>query len=546
MNSFQNIKSNDRKIWLKAINTALNGSPKQAITIYKKLISKYPKNGSLNYEVALLYINAGDFFEAYNCMNKIFEEFQINVNYLNDFCVVCTKLSFLEKAEFLTKLAFDRDPTNPNHLINLGAVYNLMKNHEKALKVIDQAIQINPLEPQYYNLMGATLVSSGLSLVAKKMFEVAIALDCDYIDAIVNLAVLESQNGNSIKSIEIFESTIHRATKNNLNITSVNNIKYLLSYDYLTVGRLKEGWLYYDLGFDLNIQLNSRRNPVRTFTKPKWNGEIILGKTILLWREQGIGDEILFYTCLPDLVDSGMNVIVECEERLVETLSRSFPKFLIRRENINIQNLKNSNKEDYDFHLPIGSLMRYFRDDIRKFCQQIPIFKVDENKAKFHEENLILKKSFKKRIGICWRSGVLDMERNKYYLVIEDLVPILQNNNFDFINLQYGDCEDELLRVEEISGVNIIRWNELDLKNDIDSVLALMSRLDLIITVGTAVSSMAASLGIRVLLMGVKGWPNLGTNYQPFFPTIECFFPPKDNIVSECIPNIQDRLMQIP
>jgi tetratricopeptide (TPR) repeat protein len=544
MNSIRKINSTDRKIWLKAIDNALNGKLRQALIIYEKLLRKYPSFSDLNYEASLLYIKEGKYFEAYSCMEKIFEEFQNNLNYLNDFSVVCTKLSYLEKAEYLSKRAFDKEPNNSNHLINLGAIYNLMQNYEKAMQVIDHAIQINPLEPQYYNLMGVTLVRSGLNVVAKKMFEVAVVLDDNYIDAIVNLGILESQSGNSLKSIEILEGAIYRINKNNIVTTSLNNIKYLLSYDYLSVGRLQEGWLNYDLGFDLSIQSNSRRNPVRTFKKPIWNGEIIQGKTILIWREQGIGDEILFYTCLPDLVDSGMKVIVECEERLVKILSRSFPKFLIRKENLNQINLKNSNNEDYDYHLPVGSLMQYFRNDIKKFNNSNPIFKIDEIKAKDHENNLIIKNSFKKRIGICWRSGLLDMERNQHYLVIEDLIPILQNENFDFINLQYGDCEDELLKVEKLSGVNIIRWHDLDLKNDIDSVLALISRLDLVITVGTAVSPLAASLGKKVFLIGFKGWTNLGTNYYPFFPTIECFFPSKESMVSECIPNIQNRLQK--
>lgn len=545
MNTIININSIDRKIWLKAIDTALSGNINGSLIIYEKLLKKYPNLNNLNYEASLLYIKNGKYFEAYNCMEKIFDEFQNNLNYLNDFSVVCTKLSYLEKAEYLSKRAFEKEPNNSNHLINLGAIYNLMKNYEQALQVIEHAIQINPLEPKYYNLMGVTLVRTGLIIVARQMFEVAVVLDGDYIDAVVNLAILESQSGNFLKSIEVLEVALHRVNKNHIDSVSISNIKYLLSYDYLAVGRLKEGWLNYDLGFDLSIQSNSRRNPVRKFKKPIWDGTIIPGKTILIWREQGIGDEILFYTCLPDLVDLGMEIIVECEERLVETLLRSFPKFTIRKENFNKLNLKNYNKEDYDFHLPVGSLMRYFRDDVTKFHNSFPIFKVDENKAKQHEENLIIKKSEKKRIGICWRSGLLDMERNQFYLVVEDLIPILQNKDFDFVNLQYGECEDELLEVERLSGINIIRWSDLDLKNDIDSVLALISRLDLVITVGTAVSPMAASLGKKVLLIGFKGWTNLGTNYYPFFPTIECFFPPTGTMVSDCIPNVAYRLRQI-
>jgi tetratricopeptide (TPR) repeat protein len=493
MKNKKNLSTVDRKIWLKAIDNAMNGKLKKALVIYEKLLMKYSNDIDLNYEASLLYIKDGKYYEAYNCMEKIFVKFQNNVNYLNDFCVVCTKLSYLEKAEYLSKAAFEIDSTNPNHLINLGAVYNLMSNYDKALEVIEFAIQLNPMEPQYYNLMGVTLVKSGLNVVARKMFEVAVALDGNYFDAIVNLAVLESQSGNFVNSIKILEDAIKKIDENKLNATSKNTIKYLLSYDYLSVGRLKEGWQYYDLGFDLNIQINSRRNPVRRFKSPRWNGENCEHKTLLIWREQGIGDEILFYTCLPDLVNLNTKVIVECEERLVEILTRSFPMFIIRSENFKTLDFS-SHEEDYDFHLPVGSLMQYFRPDISKFNIKKPIFKVNEKLANEHERNLILKNSFKKRIGICWRSEKLDMERNNHYLIIEDLVPILQNSDFNFINLQYGECEEELLRIESMCGINIIRWEELDLKNDIDSVIALISRLDLVITVGTAVSSMAASI----------------------------------------------------
>lgn len=545
MNSIKNINSVDRKTWLKAIDNALSGRLKQSLVLYEKLLDKYSENTSLNYEASLLYIKESKYYEAYNCMERIYNDFQNNINYLNDFSVVCTKLSYLEKAEFLSRKALEKEPSNPNHLINLAAIYNLMGSYEKALEIIDAAIQMDPMEPKYYNLMGVALVKSGLDLVAEKMFEVAYTLDNNYIDANVNLAVLASKNGDNYKSIELLEDIITKIDKNKCDSGSINQIKYRLSFDYLSIGKLKEGWLNYDYGFDLNIEANSRRNPTRTFKKPRWDGNFVAGKKLLVWREQGIGDEIMFYTCLPDLINTGIEVIVECEERLVGVLSRSFPQFLIRKENFTYYNSENNFNEDYDYNIPVGSLMRYFRDDINKFPSNSSIFKIDENLAKFHEHNLINKNAIKKRIGICWRSGLLDMERNKNYLVIEELIPILKDDRFDFINLQYGDCEEEILKIEESLNIKIIRWSELDLKNDIDSVLALISRLDLVITAGTAVSPMAASIGKQQILIEAKSWCNLGTSYSPFFQTIDCIFPSKNRMLDECIPKVQEKLNSI-
>jgi tetratricopeptide (TPR) repeat protein len=547
MKNIKNINPNDRKIWFKAIDLALNGRFKESLALYEKLLNKYSLNVNLNYEASLIYIKDIDYYKAYDCMERIFESFQDNINYLNDFSVVCAKLSYLEKAEYLSKRAFLKEPTNANHLINLSGIYISMGNFEKAIEVIGHAIEIDPMEPHYYNLLGVTLTKSGLSSIAEKMFITAITLDENYIESIVNLAVIESKKGSNLKSIALLEDALNKRNKNtNINnMVSINVIKYLLCFDLLAVGRLKDGWLYYDNGFDLDIELKSRRSPVRIFKKPRWNGVVNVGKTILIWREQGIGDEIMFYTCLPDLIKTGMKVIVECEERLVGVLSRSFPQVVIRKENFNLMNSKNPTSEDFDYNLPVGSLMRYFRDDIAKFNSIIPIFKINEELASRHELNLTAVSSSKNRIGICWRSGDLNMQRNEHYLTIEDLFPILENENYDFINLQYDECEEELLLAEKSLNINIIRWDNLDLKNDLDSVLALISRLDLVITVGTAVSSLAGIIGKKQLLIDKKSWCNLGTDHFPFFPSCEYFGPSENEMLSECVPRVHDRLKQI-
>jgi ADP-heptose:LPS heptosyltransferase len=137
------------------------------------------------------------------------------------------------------------------------------------------------------------------------------------------------------------------------------------------------------------------------------------------------------------------------------------------------------------------------------------------------------------------------MQRNEHYLTIEDLFPILENENYDFINLQYDECEEELLLAEKSLNINIIRWDNLDLKNDLDSVLALISRLDLVITVGTAVSSLAGIIGKKQLLIDKKSWCNLGTDHFPFFPSCEYFGPSENEMLSECVPRVHDRLKQI-
>ena len=145
--------------------------------------------------------------------------------------------------------------------------------------------------------------------------------------------------------------------------------------------------------------------------------------------------------------------------------------------------------------------------------------------------------SKKPKIGISWRSGKLSSLRNVHYTNLKDWGSIFElSDKYDFVNLQYGDCEEELLEVEKIYNFKIHRWNELDLKNDIDSVYSLISSLDYVVSIGSAVAAFAGSVGTKVLLMYKKSWANFGTDGYPAFANVEVLRPEKDSPVATVIP----------
>ena len=128
------------------------------------------------------------------------------------------------------------------------------------------------------------------------------------------------------------------------------------------------------------------------------------------------------------------------------------------------------------------------------------------------------------------------IERNTAYTSIMDWAPFFSLPNIQFVNLQYGDCEEELRYAENEFNIRILRWSDLDLKNDIDDTFALMSRLDYVVTVANAVSSMAPAIGVPTLMLSQKkAWDQFGTDYSPFFPLISPFTPNNTNIQSESL-----------
>ena len=84
---------------------------------------------------------------------------------------------------------------------------------------------------------------------------------------------------------------------------SLAQIKWNASLIHLRLGDLQKGWNYYEAGLSSDVQGMKTRKPNRSFNVPMWSHNIPVGQSVLVWREQGIGDDVIFLTCLQDLID---------------------------------------------------------------------------------------------------------------------------------------------------------------------------------------------------------------------------------------------------
>ena len=114
-----------------------------------------------------------------------------------------------------------------------------------------------------------------------------------------------------------------------------------------------------------------------------------------------------------------------------------------------------------------------------------------------------------------------------------------------WVNLQYGECEEECLEAEKEFGIEIVRWPDLDLKDDLDDVFALMSELDFVVTVATAVHHMAASTGVETLLITPHGaWNRFNLDYDPWFPNLHPFIGDEKNL-AEALPLVKNHILAL-
>ena len=256
-----------------------------------------------------------------------------------------------------------------------------------------------------------------------------------------------------------------------------------------------------------------------------WNGESLIGKTIVVTAEQGVGDEIMFASCIPELIKKNpKQIVLECDSRLVPLLARSFTQVRVLKR-------KKRSKTDWldeigvvDFHISIGSLPRFFRQEFDDFpCRRAFIFSNNSLKAKWKERYQDLGKGIK--IGISWTGGSKNSIKKSRSTTLKQWLPLFKMNAY-FINLQYGEHSEELRQLEESTGIHIYDWEDADPLTDLDNQAAQISELDLVISFPNATVHLAGALGTPTWVL-LPFTPDfrwvLNREDSPWYPSVKLF-----------------------
>lgn len=318
--------------------------------------------------------------------------------------------------------------------------------------------------------------------------------------------VVHGRLGNLDRAIAIQKAILEREPSHVL-------ARWNLAVQQLEAGELPEAFDNYEARWDWPDFPSERR----TFDIPRWQGEDPRGKRILVWREQGVGDEIRFAGVLPDLLAAGARVTFECSPKLARLFCLSFPDAEVRAEPAAARR-RAKDYRDFDFEVPVGSLARYFRptvETMRRKCR--PWLKRDaeiENRIRAD----IGAAPHQPVIGVCWRSSNRNLYRNQHYMNAEYLSPLKLLGAAKFVCLQYDECRDEVAALREM-GLPIYDFGSIDQKNDLVSASYLASACDLVVSAGTAVAELCAGLGIPTVLFGLRNSQiMLGTDGVPWHP----------------------------
>ena len=319
----------------------------------------------------------------------------------------------------------------------------------------------------------------------------------------------------------------------------MTDVKWALSLLELSQGQFDVGWELYESRYHKNKSTRICTPPL--ISTPQYHGKNIkkdmLGKHLFICAEQGVGDEVMFASVLPNLaslikINPDTQITIACDSRLVDLFNRSF-NFLtaIPRDPSNCYETI-ANK--LDFWIFIGSLPKFFRTSLKSFHDQPEYLIADAMLSSIWKDRLErLPQKF--NIGISWVGGSNDKKKQDRSLTLEKLSPILRKacENANIVNLQYGDHSNEIRDLQKKMGFTIYDWEDCDPLKDLENFAAQVRALDLVISVDNSTVHFAGALGTPTFMLTPFDqdwrWPE-GENDCHWYPgKVKLFRQCKDN-----------------
>jgi tetratricopeptide (TPR) repeat protein len=261
----------------------------------------------------------------------------------------------------------------------------------------------------------------------------------------------------------------------------------------LLAGDFRRGWDDYELR-----RLNAE-HATSEAGLPRWDGSPLAGRTLLITREQGLGDEIMYASMLPQLIAQAGRCIVECDPRLLDLLRRSFPAATFFGTVPGSRLPASIARSSIDFAIEAGSLAGFLRREAADFPRHSGYLRADAAAtARWRERLAGLGPG--RRIGISWTGGVRKTRRALRSLTLEQLLPLLRIPGLRFVSLQYtADARQAVDDLRLRHGIDIAHWQEAI--EDYDQTAALVSALDLTISVCTSIVHLGGALGRPVWVL---------------------------------------------
>ena len=491
-----------------AINLHKAGSLVEAAEKYAEILKNNPKDPSSLNGLGTVSLQRDQLDDAERLLAMAISQNPRLHSAYNNLATVLRRRGKLDDAASQYLKAVELKPDYHDARLNLAQTYLHGENYVDALM---QAQEVVKQESRWeaYNILGVVLSRLGRRDAAEEAFVEALKLNPDSRDIYNNFAELLAERGKFQAAKQAYDAAARIAPDDDVTPWNRSLVEFKM-------GDLDAAYPDYEKG-----RIVGKRKVI-DLGGEEWDGRSSLdGHLLAVQVEQGLGDELVFATCYPDVAEQADGLMITCDNRLAPAFQRLLPTAWIvpitRDERIYRTFTLDPAYPRPDRQIPAGSLPRIFRPTLADFDKTRPILIPDpELEDKWRERVSALPPGL--RVGVSWRSGKLNVQRSWSYFQFHELAPLLETPGVTFVNLQYDATHEELDGIREETGKELHYWEDLDQYQDLENLIAMINQLDLVISINNASSRIASALGKGSWLIGKGGGPfALGQSRVPFF-----------------------------
>jgi tetratricopeptide (TPR) repeat protein len=516
----------------------------QAARLYERALEAEPSDADALHLLGVIAHQRSDHAAAIERIRRAIAINEPNAAYHSNLGVACRSLGRTAEALTALRRALELDPTSPGIRFNLG---NALKDASEfreaaeeyrnvlaldpahaeawtglgdALRALGefaeatrchvQAIELAPSSAEAHYALGHTLRDEGRLSRAAESFLKAASLRPDFADAHSNLA-------NTYQDLACFpqaQAAFERALRLNREAPAV---RFNRALALLRQGDFERGWREYEWRWRHDAK-------PRVFSEPEWDTVSDPTRTVLVYSEQGIGDEVMFASCLEEMISRSGRCAIECDQRLLRLFARSFPRatFFPRMGQIDPRDAR---VPQWDSQIAAGSLPRLLRPRLDSFPQHAGYLVPDPDKVRQWRERYE-RLAAGLTVGIAWRGGKDPATRRRRSTTLDQWAELFRIPGIAFVNLQYDDCTAEIDQARRELGANLHHWPDADPLGDLDDAAAQIAALDLVISVDNAAVHIAGALNVPVwtLLPFSSDWRWFtDPTASPWYPSVKLF-----------------------
>lgn len=523
---------------LRGAAAALRGDHDRALAEYQAVLAQHPDNVDALRQLSQQFLHLEAFDKAVPLLERAQSLAPQDIAIATSLGIACARSGAYDRAVPILQQVVAQDPENIVAWASLSASLAGLFQYEAACTALRKLIALDPAQPvNYVNLAGYEAILGNLD-AAEAACNAALAHDVRSALARGALANLRGQQGRDGEAEALYRELLAETPED---ATTATNLGLLL----LRQGRYADGWPF----FAARMQGKGWSSADGSRGLPRWDGKMPPEKDgrVLIWREQGIGDEILYAGVLPDLVARGVDILLAADARLVPLFARSFPAIQVVADS---PSLDPTAFGGATCQLPMADAVALLRRGARDFSTHPRAYlKADPQRTALLRQRYTVA-GRKRVIGVAWSSHNPRVGRNKS-LTLTDMIPLLQAPDAAYVSLQYGAAAADPAGLRATTGITVIQDPEIDPLADIDGQAAQIAACDMVLTISTAAAHLAAALGMPTLVLLRQDWGQLwywGERGEttPWYPTARICRAARgaraEELVGQAVPALQEML----